>query len=224
MKTFIFAIHILKIHETCSGSPLHFLFPFSSLPTLLFSPPQWELVKPFWFGNTRRMEESLNGLRDPHQGLCNAEKWSFPNDKGIANCPWKSNGNLKTSGCISWNLPVFMVLSFTIMIYNCFVIDLFCVKGCVTSDLVQIIMLIRFRFGSTHTDWDPSDMDFYTDNVNVWDRRTACKKRYESESVYASESDFGWSRKVLLDHPHQQSKYFGWSRKVFQDRLQYVFS
>ena len=26
------------------------------------------------------------------------------------------------------------------------------------------------------------------------------KKRYESESIYASESDFGWSRKVFPDH------------------------
>ena len=28
-----------------------------------------------------------------------------------------------------------------------------------------------------------------------------CKKRYEPESVYASESHFGWSRKVFQHHP-----------------------
>ena len=29
------------------------------------------------------------------------------------------------------------------------------------------------------------------------------KKTYESESVYASESDFGWSRKVFQDHTNR---------------------
>ena len=31
-------------------------------------------------------------------------------------------------------------------------------------------------------------------------------KHYESESVYAS--DFGWSRKVFLDHPPNQNIYY----------------
>ena len=46
-------------------------------------------------------------------------------------------------------------------------------------------------------------------------------KRYESESVYASESDFGWFLKVFLDHPLNQKyllRWYGWSRfGVFQD-------
>ena len=34
------------------------------------------------------------------------------------------------------------------------------------------------------------------------------KKRNESESVYASESNFGWSQKVFLDHPPNQNIYY----------------
>ena len=67
--------------------------------------------------------------------------------------------------------------------------------------------LRHIRFGFLH--WQCECMGYTSVSVSV--SVAVSKKRYESESVYASESDFGWSGKVLLDHPHQQSKYFGWS-------------
>ena len=40
-------------------------------------------------------------------------------------------------------------------------------------------------------------------NIFLW-----VKKYYESESVYVSESDFGWSQKVFRDHSPNQNIYY----------------
>ena len=39
-------------------------------------------------------------------------------------------------------------------------------------------------------------------------RSVSKKKHYESESVYASESDLGWSQKIFLEHPPNQNIYY----------------